>query len=130
VALAGEKRDVLVKVALESSLRPVSFADGRLEVALVEGADPGIIQTLSVRLETWTGRRWLVTVKTGGEAGPTLRQIKDEKDAETQATANADPLVQKILETFPGSTVRVKIKDEEVPIEAYAELVPDEEDDE
>ena len=70
VALAGEKRDMIVKMALESSLRPVSFADGRLEVALVEGADPGIIQTLSARLETWTGQRWLVTVKTNAPAWP------------------------------------------------------------
>ena len=78
VALAGEKRDVIVKMALESSLRPVSFADGRLEVALVEGADPGIIQTLSARLETWTGKRWMVTVKTNAPPAPTIREQQAE----------------------------------------------------
>jgi DNA polymerase-3 subunit gamma/tau len=131
VALAGEKRDLLVKVALESSLRPVSFADGRIEVALVENADPGIIQTLSARLELWTGRRWLVTVKTNAPvATPTIREQKAEVERATTAEAQQDPLVQKILETFPGSTVRVKIKEEQVPIEAYQELIPDEEDDE
>src|SRR5690606_7760235 len=38
VELAGEKRDILVQHALKTSLRPISFADGRIEVALVEGA--------------------------------------------------------------------------------------------
>jgi DNA polymerase III subunit gamma/tau len=34
VALAGEKRDILTKTALESDMRLVRFEDGRLEVAL------------------------------------------------------------------------------------------------
>jgi DNA polymerase-3 subunit gamma/tau len=129
VALAGEKRDVLVKVALESSLRPVSFADGRIEVALVPGADPGIIQTLSARLETWTGKRWLVTVKTNASDVPTIREQKDVVAKQNEAEAHQDPLVQKILETFPGAKVRVTIKEEQPPLEAYEELIPDEEDD-
>jgi DNA polymerase-3 subunit gamma/tau len=129
VALAGEKRDLIVKVALESSLRPVSFADGRLEVALVEGADPGIIQTLSARLETWTGKRWMVTVKTNAPAAPTIREQKAEVEAASAAVAHQDPLVQKILETFPGATVRVKVKEEQVPLEAYSDIITDEEDD-
>jgi DNA polymerase-3 subunit gamma/tau len=129
VALAGEKRDVLVKVALESSVVPVSFADGRIEVGLVPGADPGIIQTLSARLEAWTGKRWLVTVKTNAPNVPTIKEQKDEATKASVAEAHQDPLVQKILETFPGSKVRVTIKEEQPPIEAYEELIPDEEDD-
>jgi DNA polymerase-3 subunit gamma/tau len=129
VALAGEKRDLLVKVALESSLTPVSFADGRIEVALVDGADPGIIQILSARLEAWTGRRWLVTVKTGATPAPTIKEQKAEIVKQTVAEAEQDPLVQKILETFPGSKVRVTIKEEQPPLEAYEELIPDDEDD-
>jgi DNA polymerase-3 subunit gamma/tau len=129
VALAGEKRDVLVKVALESSVTPVSFADGRIEVALVPGADPGIIQTLSARLEAWTGKRWMVTVKTNATPAPTIKEQKAEATKQNEAEAQQDPLVQKILETFPGARVRVTIKEEQVPVEAYEELIPDEEDD-
>src|SRR5690606_35224098 len=124
------KRDVLVKVALESSLRPVSFADGRLEVALVEGADSGIIQTLSARLEQWTGKRWMVTVKTNAPAGRTIREEKEEAAAITRAEAHQDPLVQAILETFPGARVNVTVKEELPPVEAYDDIVAIEEDDE
>ena len=130
VALAGEKRDVIVKIALESSLRPVSIGDGRLEVALVEGADPGIIQTLSARLKLWTGRQWMVTLKTDAVHVPTIREIRNERQEKVHAEAHQDPLVQAILETFPGARVLPPvIKHEEIPIEAYADMVREEDED-
>jgi DNA polymerase III subunit gamma/tau len=130
VALAGEKRDLLVKHALESSLHPIAFADGRLEVALVEGADPGIVQTLSARLKAWTGRNWMVTVSRQVPAAPTLRQQAEERQRAQLSEAHEDPLVQAILETFPGARIaNVKLRDE---VSAGADLPPladDEEDD-
>jgi DNA polymerase III subunit gamma/tau len=130
VALASEKRDVIVKLALESSLRPVSIGDGRLEVALVQGADPGIIQTLSARLKLWTGRQWMVTLKTDAVQVPTIREIRDERQEKAHAEAHQDPLVQAILETFPGARVLPPvIKHEEIPIEAYADIIREEDED-
>src|SRR5690606_25087346 len=86
IALAAAKRDVLVKLALESQMRPVSFEQGRIEVALSDGADPGIIATLSARLQTWTGQRWLVMVSTKAPEGLTIRQEAEQrKQAATEA---------------------------------------------
>ena len=117
VALAGEKRDLLVKHALEASVSPISFADGRLEVALSPGADPAIIQTLSGRLKLWTGRNWLVTVSNTASAAPTLREVKAQREAEAKAGAHEDPLVQAILETFPGARVtNVRLREAEPPM--------------
>ncbi len=133
VALAGEKRDLIVKHALESSLRPVSISEGRLEVALIENADPAIIQTLVAKLKLWTNRQWVITLKTDATHVPTLRQQRDEQQEAVRKEAHQDPLVQAILETFPGSTVRVTVKQELPPIEAYADMVgrdSDEDDDE
>ena len=133
VALAGEKRDVLVKLALEQSLRPVSIGDGRLEVALVQNADPAIIQTLSARLKLWTGKQWLITLKTDAQHVPTLREQREERHEAVRQEAHQDPLVQAILDTFPGATVRVTVKQDQVPIEAYADMMnrdSDEDDDE
>ncbi len=132
VALAGEKRDIIVKHALESSLRPVSIGDGRLEVALVANADPAIIQTLSARLKLWTGRQWMITLARDAGHVPTIREQREERDEAVREEAHQDPLVQKILETFPGATVRVNVKQEQIPIEAYADMIrdADEDDDE
>jgi DNA polymerase-3 subunit gamma/tau len=117
ITLAGEKRDLLMKHALEASLSPIAFTEGRLEVALVEGADPGLIQSLSGKLKLWTGKPWLVTVSTRAAAGPTVREQKIERDAADRAAAHQDPLVQAILETFPGSkVVNVQVRAEEADL--------------
>jgi DNA polymerase-3 subunit gamma/tau len=129
IALAAEKRDVLVKLALEASLRPVSMSDGRLDVALVDGADPGIIQTLHARLKAWTGKNWMVTVSTSAEAAPTVREVREQQQAADTAEAHQDPLVAAILEQFPGAKVRVTHKQEQVPVEAYLDAIRDDEED-
>ncbi|SFZ86424.1 DNA polymerase-3 subunit gamma/tau [Devosia enhydra] len=125
VALAGEKRDILLKLALEGALHPIAFADGRIEVALAQGADPGVVQMLSARLKAWTGRQWMVTVSNTAPAAPTIRQQREAVQKKEEATAQQDPLVQAILDTFPGATMRVHLRQEAPPLEAYADIVPD-----
>jgi DNA polymerase-3 subunit gamma/tau len=130
IALAQAKREVLVKLALESQMRPISFEQGRIEVALAEGADPGMIATLSARLQAWTGQRWLVMVSTKPPEGKTIRQEREQRKEEATAAAHEDPLVKAILETFPGAKlVNVSVRDEEAAIPEIAPA-PIEEDDE
>ncbi|KQT49485.1 DNA polymerase III subunit gamma/tau [Devosia sp. Leaf420] len=130
IALATAKRDVLVKLALESQMRPISFEQGRIEVALAENADPGMIATLSARLQTWTGQRWLVMVSSKPPEGMTIRQERDQRKVEATAAAHEDPLVKAILETFPGAKlVNVTVRDEDAALPEIAPA-PTEEDDE
>ncbi len=131
IELAGQRRDLIVQHALKTFLRPIAFADGRLEVALVEGADPGIIQTLSQRLKLWTGRNWMVSVGTTSELVPTVREVEAQKKDADMAAAHEDPLVRAILETFPGSRVsNVTVRQQAAS--AVSDLPPlsDDEDDE
>ena len=132
VALAGAKREILLKNALEASMRPVSFSEGRIEVALVDGADPGIIATLSARLQAWTGQRWLVNVSNKMPEGKTIREEQVERVQAAHAAAHDDPLVQAILETFPGAKlVNVKVRDDAVVAAPEIDTPPEpEEDDE
>lgn len=104
IALAGEKRDLLTKTALEADMRLVRIEDGRLEIALEPNASRGVVNDLSRKLEQWTGRRWTVIVS--NEAGqPTVRsQNLAEKSARERA-AEADPRVQEVLARFPGTKV-------------------------
>ncbi|QHO73585.1 DNA polymerase III subunit gamma/tau [Bradyrhizobium sp. CCBAU 051011] len=104
VALAGEKRDILTKTALEADMRLVRFEDGRLEVALERVAARGLVNDLSRKLELWTGRRWTVIVS--NEAGqPTLRSQNEQARNEHARAAEADPRVQEVLARFPGAKV-------------------------
>jgi DNA polymerase-3 subunit gamma/tau len=104
VALAGEKRDLLTKAALEADVRLVRIEDGRLEVALERSAARTLINDLSRKLEQWTGRRWTVIVS--NEAGqPTLRSQNELQKNQRERAAESDPRVQEVLARFPGAKV-------------------------
>jgi DNA polymerase-3 subunit gamma/tau len=104
VALAGEKRDLLTKSALEADMRLVRIEDGRLEVALEPNASRTMVTELSRKLELWTGRRW--TVVLSNEAGQaTLREQNLVKKNERERAAESDPRVQEVLARFPGARI-------------------------
>ena len=104
VALAGEKRDLLTKAALEADVRLVRIEDGRLEVTLERSASRTLINDLSRKLEQWTGRRWTVIVS--NEAGqPTLRSQNEVQKNQRERAAEADPRVKEVLARFPGAKV-------------------------
>ena len=104
VALAGEKRDLQARSALEADMRLVRIEDGRLEIALEPNASRMLVNDLSRKLELWTGRRWTVIVS--NEAGqPTLRSQSLAEKSQRERAAEADPRVQEVLARFPGAKV-------------------------
>ncbi|MBR0792657.1 DNA polymerase III subunit gamma/tau [Bradyrhizobium manausense] len=104
VALAGQKRDLMTKGALEGDMRLVRFEEGRLEVALEPNASKTMISELARKFEMWTGRRWTIIVSNEqGEA--TLRSVSQAAKQEHARSAEADPRVQEVLSRFPGAKV-------------------------
>jgi DNA polymerase-3 subunit gamma/tau len=104
VALAGEKRDLLTRAALEADVRLVRIEDGRLELAMERSAARTLVNDLSRKLEQWTGRRWTVIVS--NETGqPTLRSQNEVARNQRERAAEADPRVQEVLARFPGAKV-------------------------
>lgn len=104
VALAGQKRDVMTKSALEGDMRLVRFEEGRLEVALEPNASKTMISELAKKFEMWTGRRWTIIVS-NEQGQPTLRSVNQAAKQEHARTAEADPRVQEVLSRFPGAKV-------------------------
>jgi DNA polymerase-3 subunit gamma/tau len=126
VTLAGEKRDLTIKSALERSVRLVRFEDGRIEIALEENAPKSLVGELSKKLADWTGRRWMVIVSS--EPGePTIYAQEQTRKAELKDGVRDDPLVQAVLTRFPGAeivSVRAPAEIEEPPIEPAADAGP------
>ena len=104
VALCGEKRELVIKHALESHVSPMSFADGRMEIALTPDGDPNIAQELSRRLKEWTNNSWFITISKQ-QATDTIRQKRDREAQEKQDRAKQDPSVKAILNAFPGAQI-------------------------
>jgi DNA polymerase-3 subunit gamma/tau len=104
IALAAEKRDLVMKSALERDVRLVRFEDGTLELALEPSARKTLVGELSKKLSDWTGRRWMVAVS--AEAGqPSLRAQAETRKAELKDVVRDDPLVQAVLQRFPGAEI-------------------------
>jgi DNA polymerase-3 subunit gamma/tau len=104
VALAGERRDLMTRAALEADVRLVRIEDGRLELAMERSASRTLINELSRKLEQWTGRRWTVIVS-NEEGQPTLRSQMLLKQSERERSAESDPRVKEVLARFPGAKV-------------------------
>lgn len=102
VALAAEKRDLAVKIALENDVRLVRAEDGRLEIALEPNAPRSLVNDLSRKLEQWTGRRWTVVVS-NAPAQPTLRAQAQAIQNELETAVQADPRVQEVMARWPGA---------------------------
>ncbi|WP_441228496.1 DNA polymerase III subunit gamma/tau [Tardiphaga sp. 20_F10_N6_6] len=114
VALAGEKRDLMVRGALEADVRLIKIEDGRLELAMERTASRTLINDLSRKLEQWTGRRWAVIVS-NEQGQPTLRDQQLEQKNERQRAAEADPRVKEVLARFPRAKVEVRVIAPEPP---------------
>ncbi len=108
VALAASNRDLQIKHALETDVRPISFEVGRIEIALTEHADRSIVTKLSTKLKQWTGRNWLISVSNANpvehaKAVPTLRETKEAAKKARYQDAQKDPLVVEIFKNSPDA---------------------------
>jgi DNA polymerase-3 subunit gamma/tau len=117
VAYAGQKRELKLKHALESTVRPIRFESGKIEIALTEHASPGLAGELSRKLEQWTGARWMVAVSREG-GGETVAEARKNARAKLVDDARADPVVAAVFSRFPGAEivdVRVRGVEGEAP---------------
>jgi DNA polymerase III subunit gamma/tau len=104
VALAAEKRDISMKLALERDVRLVQCEDGQLEVALLPSAAKTLVHDLQRKLSAWTGKRWIVVVSQE-QGGTTLREQAEREREEIERGVQSDPLVKAVLERFPGAKI-------------------------
>jgi len=111
VALAEQKRDVMLQHALENDVQLVNFAPGRIELAVVKG-NGDIIQELSRKLSAWTNERWFISQarKDVTPAQPTIGDTKRAAREAELAAIRQEPLVKAALEAFPGAEI-LEIRD-------------------
>jgi DNA polymerase-3 subunit gamma/tau len=118
VALFDKRREAVLRSHLLSQLHLVHFEPGRIEFRPASGAPRDLANRLGRLLSEWTGARWLITLSEA-EGEPTLREQGERRERELRNEVEAHPLVQAVLETFPGATIAA--------IRERSELDPDEE---
>ena len=102
VELIRANRDVKLLVEVETGIRLVRYAPGRIEFEPAPGAAADLSQRLGGRLQGWTGARWVVTLTNEGGA-PTIAETRDGERRAAETDALAHPMTQAILQAFPGA---------------------------
>jgi DNA polymerase III subunit gamma/tau len=114
VALASEKREIVLKSQLERDVRLVRFEEGRIELSLTETGSRTIANDLTRALQQWTGERWMVALSSE-EGGATLHEKAVAAERERKEGAANHPLVQAVLSKFPGAQIVNVIERAEKP---------------
>ncbi len=104
IALFDERREALLRSHLWSDVHLVHFEPGRIEVRPASGAPRDLTNRLGQLLGEWTGSRWLIAVSEA-EGEPTLREQEERRQRDLRNEVTSHPLVQAVLETFPGATI-------------------------
>jgi DNA polymerase-3 subunit gamma/tau len=99
IALAQEKRDIPVKLALERDVRLVRCEDGQLEIALEPAAPKTFVHDLQRKLTAW------IVVVSQEQGAATMREQSEARQAEIERGVEGDPLVQAVLNRFPGAKI-------------------------
>lgn len=124
--MAGERRDILLKGALERQVRLVRFEEGQVEFNLVEGGNRNLAADLAKALGDWTGRRWMVALSSEPGA-PTLHEQAQAAERERKGAAATHPLVQAVLTRFPGAQI-VDVRDRPAEADEAAPAEPEDQD--
>jgi len=104
VALFDRRREPLIRSHLWSHLHLVHFEPGRIEFRPAANAPPDLANRLGQLLTEWTGSRWLIAISEA-EGEPTLREQEERRERDLRNEVTSHPLVQAVLETFPGATI-------------------------
>ncbi len=105
VALVRARRDMSLLVEIETGVRLVKYAPGRIEFEPSDEAPPDLAARLAQRLQLWTGARWGVAV-TGSGGAATIAELRAAATGDLRARSLAHPMVQAVLAAFPGAEIR------------------------
>jgi DNA polymerase-3 subunit gamma/tau len=106
IALAGERRDMILKVHLEDRVSLVKFdgAAGSIDIFLLPGAPPHIANDLREKLNAWTSRKWVVVLSKALGERP-RGEVRREREAAELEALKSHPAVKAVLDQFPDAKI-------------------------
>jgi len=126
IFLVEDKRDLALKTMIKRHVRIVAFADGRMDMNLVENAPRDFLGSLGKRLEEWTGKRWVLSISKE-QGHPTLAEQEASENEARMDDAKSDPAVEAIMSQFPGARIiDIRVREEEALLDAPEEKDEDE----
>jgi DNA polymerase-3 subunit gamma/tau len=132
--LIAARREIVLQADVQRFVRLVSFRPdegkgGAVAFSLAQGAPPNLPQRLSQKLREWTGRPWLMDLREDDSGVETAWERARREEAAYRAEVAADPFVQALMQTFPGSELIVRPRPAAAPAATPPEPGPDLDDD-
>jgi len=103
--LVDVKREGMLRTHLIDYVHLVAFEPGRIEFRPAEGAPQNLAGQLGDFLGAHTDVRWMVSISQD-EGQPTVAQQRAQNQADLEAEAARHPMVQEVLDTFPGAEIK------------------------
>ena len=106
IALAGERRDMMLKLQLEDRVSLVKFdyTAGSIDLFLLPGAPPQLANELREKLNAWSQRKWVVVLSKAAGDRP-RGEVRREREAAELEVLMAHPAVKAVLEQFPDAKI-------------------------
>ncbi|MFY9238619.1 MAG: DNA polymerase III subunit gamma/tau [Roseovarius sp.] len=124
VELIRANRDVKLLVEVETCLRLAAYQPGRIEFVPTDNAPGDLAHRLGAALQRWTGNRWAVTLVNEG-GGKTIAETRDADALALKAEATGHPLVQAVMQAFPGAEILQIRTQKDIATEAQAQALPE-----
>ena len=125
VAMFSANCEPLLHAYLVNNVHLVKYEIGKISIRVSDGPPKDLTQNLSRCLTEWTGRAWFIEASRE-EGAATLQQQRDDAAAVRREAAIAHPLVQKMLDAFPGAEVSDvrSVADRDAPAEDTPDGLP------
>ncbi len=127
VELIRSNRDVKLLVEVETCIQLASYRPGRIEFVPTPDAPADLAHRLGAALQRWTGNRWAVTLVNEGGAR-TIAGTRDAEHLALKAQAREHPLVQAVMDAFPGAEILEIRTARQIENAALADALPEVED--
>ena len=102
VDLTNQHKEIELKFDLERNVRLVKFDQGKIDISFNESLSKDFIKNLSLKLNEWTGKRWMITLsKAEGETS--IYETKSQLKEETLKDIKQTEAYKKVLEAFPDA---------------------------
>ena len=111
IKLSSIKKEVELKHDLEKNVNLIKFSEGKIDIGFNENLGKNFVRSLSEKLLTWTGKRWLITLtKASGQKTFSERQsIMAEQLLEKEKKGE---VYKKFKNIFPdGELIEILKKD-------------------
>ncbi|GAA3862114.1 DNA polymerase III subunit gamma/tau [Celeribacter arenosi] len=128
VELIRHNRDMKLMIELEKHVRLVRYQPGFVEFEPTDNAPSDLAARLSSRLQSYTGRRWGVSIAQAPEGTRTIFEVRDAARIALEEQAKAHPLVAKVFELFPDAKIAGIRTPEKIAAEAASAALEEVED--